>query len=409
MKNIVTASLTRIRLLVFCVSLLFVICAGLVGSSVAVNAGFTAEGTEQPQTPAVAQATPAEKTVEQVQKNIQVLTGMPASQLGVAMNYIGSSLGVKCTFCHVFKDEKWDFASDEKPEKGQAREMIKMVQGINKANFKGNPAVGCWTCHRGSEHPARVPQLPIAEPTPFSDTPATTTPAAPAEKPPTADQVLAKYTEALGGAAAIEKLKTRTMKGSWIGSNGITLGYELYQTAPDKVYVVLNTPKQGVIERGFDGQVGWEKSQRGLRDLLGRELAQLKRNTELFRDIKLQGQFTRISFSRKDKIDGKDVYLLSGIGVDGKGERLYFDALTGLLVRRVTSTPTMVGLIPEEVDYEDYRDVDGMKVPFTIRLYSVDSFFSSTRKLTEIKLNVPVDETKFKKPPAPAASPTPSP
>jgi hypothetical protein len=197
------------------------------------------------------------------------------------------------------------------------------------------------------------------------------------------------------------------MKGTWLASNGATWGYEVYQTAPDKIYTVINTPKQGVIERGFDGHNGWEKSQRGLRDLQNQELGMLKRYPDLFKDIVLQGQFTRIGFSRKDKIDGKDVYLLSAIGIDGKGERLYFDTQTGLLVRRVTSTPTMVGLIPEQVDYEDYRDVDGIKMPFTIRITSIDSFYNSTRKFTEIKLNVPVDETKFSKPPAPAAMPSP--
>lgn len=405
MYNIFT-HLTRLRLLLVFVSLLLVMSVGLVASSVSAHIEFMVQTASQTAAAPATQTPPAEKTVEQSQKNIQVLTGMPASQLGVAMNYIGSSLGVKCTFCHVNKDGKWDFPSDEKPEKGQAREMIKMVQGINKANFKGNPAVGCFTCHRGSASPVRAPQLPMAEPTPFADTAATST--TPVEKPPTADEVLAKYTAALGGAAAIEKLKSRSMKGT-LDSNGATLGYELYQTAPDKVYVVLNTPKQGVIERGFDGQVGWEKSQRGLRDLQGRELLQVKRNTDLFRDIKLQGQFTRISYGGKEKIDGKDVVVLRGIGIDGKGERLYFDAQTGLLVRRITSTPTMVGLIPEEMDYDDYRDVDGIKVPFTIRFLSVDSFFSTTRKLTEIKLNVPVDETKFKKPPAPPPASSPNP
>ena len=78
--------------------------------------------------------------------------------------------------------------------------MIKMVQGINKGNFKGNPAIGCFTCHRGSEHPARVPQLPIAAPTPFAESAET----APKEARPTADQILAKYTDALGGSAVIE-------------------------------------------------------------------------------------------------------------------------------------------------------------------------------------------------------------
>ncbi|MEP6819126.1 MAG: c-type cytochrome [bacterium] len=402
MKNRATVRLTQQRVLVFCISLLFVVCASLVGTSVSVEAVFMMQGTQQTQTTGATQSAPAEKTVEQVQKNIQVLSGLPESQLGPLMNYMASSLGVQCTFCHVKKDDKWDFPSDEKPEKSKAREMIKMVQGINKGNFKGTPAVSCFTCHRGNNEPVRVPPLPMAEPTPFAETRATT---APKETRPTANQILAKYTEALGGSAAIEKIKTRSMKGTWLASNGATLGYEVYQTAPDKIYTVLNTPRQGVIERGFDGQVGWEKSQHGLRDLQGRELSILKRYPDLFKDIKLQGQFTRISFSRKDKIDGKDVYLLSGIGIDGKGERLYFDALTGLLVRRITTMPTVVGLIPEQIDYEDYRDVDGLKMPFTIRISAVDSVYSSTRKLTEIKLNVAVDETRFHKPPAPPVAP----
>ena len=399
MKNRVTAQLTQLRLLVFCAALLFVIAACLVGSSVSVNAGITEQGTQQSQTATT------EKTVEQVQKNIQVLSGLPQSQLLSVMNYMGSSLGVKCTFCHVKNGDKWDFVSDAKPEKGSAREMIKMVQGINKGNFKGNPAIGCFTCHRGNEHPVRVPQLPIAAPTPFADSGET----ASKETPPTADQILAKYTVALGGSAVVEKLKTRSMKGTWLTSDGITLGYEVYQAAPDKLFTILNTPKQGVFERGFDGKTAWEKSNRGVRDLEGTQLVYLKRYPDLFRDIKLQGQFTRISYRGKDKIDGKDVNLLIGIGVDGKGERLYFDAQTGLLVRRITSTTTLVGLIPEQVDYEDYREVDGMKVPFTIRITSIDSFWSSTRKFTEIKLNVPVDETKFNKPTVPAPSPAATP
>jgi hypothetical protein len=414
MKNRITAHLTQSRVLGCCVSLLFVVCLSLVGSSVSVQADLVKQTAQQtsptrPVTPPAAnQSGPAEKTVEQTQKNIQVLTGLPASQLVPVMNYIGSSLGVKCTFCHVKEGDKWDFVSDAKPEKGTAREMIKMVQGLNKVNFKGNPAVGCFTCHRGDAHPARVPPLPIAAPTPFADTPAAG--AAPKETPPTADQILAKYTEALGGTAALEKLKTRSMKGIWLTSSGITLGYEVYQTAPNKIYSVLNTPKQGVIERGFDGQIGWEKSERGLREFNEPELSFFRRYPDLFKDIKLQGQFTRISFGGKDKVDGKDVYVLRGMGIDGKGERLYFDAQTGLLLRRITSMPTMVGLIPEQVDYDDYRDVDSLKLPFTIRITTIDSFYNSTRTFTEIKLNGSVDEKKFLKPAtAPTLSPTPKP
>src|SRR6476646_3781240 len=134
---------------------------------------------------------PAEKTVEQTHTNIQVLKGLPDSQLIPVMNYISASLGVRCTYCHVNNQGKWDFASDEKAEKKTAREMITMVGGINKNNFRGNPEVSCYTCHRGRTsvvHTLSVP-LPTPEPRP---SPAAS-PGASQEPSPTAEQIFDKY------------------------------------------------------------------------------------------------------------------------------------------------------------------------------------------------------------------------
>ena len=114
------------------------------------------------QTPAAA----PEKTTEQVQKNIKVLTGLPQSQLIPVMNYMASSLGRRCNFCHVNNNGQWDYASDEKPEKKTAREMIKLVLDVNKNTFKGNVEVGCFTCHRGRNQPQALPTLPLALPSP---------------------------------------------------------------------------------------------------------------------------------------------------------------------------------------------------------------------------------------------------
>ena len=387
MKN---SAMNKSRFLVICTTVLFAACVSLVW--------FAPVGQTSNQQPGPA-APSTEKTVEQVQKNIKVLNGMPQSQLIPAMNYMSASLGVRCTFCHVNKEGKWDFVTDEKPEKNTAREMIKMVLAVNKDTFRGNNEVSCYTCHRGRTHPATVPALPLAEAAPR--------PAAPEAKPgetkpaePTADQILAKYTEALGGSAAIEKLTSRAMKGTMVTSGDITLGYEVYQSNPDKMYSVLHTPKQGDIEQGFNGVVGWQKNARGMRVLEGEQLAEMRRAAVLYSDIKLKDQFSRLMYGGKDKIGDREVYVLRGVGKDNRRERLYFDAQTGLLVRRITSTPTIVGVIPEQVDFEDYRNVDGMMMPFTIRIASVDPNITSTRKFTEIKLNVPVDETKFNKPAA---------
>jgi photosynthetic reaction center cytochrome c subunit len=390
MKN---QTLNRSRFLMMCVTVLFAACVSLVL--------FAPVGQTSSQQPAVA----ADKPVELVQKNIKVLNGLPETQLIPVMNFMSSSLGVRCTFCHVNKDGKWDFVSDEKPEKNTARGMIKMVLAVNKDTFRGNTEVSCYTCHRGRTNPVSSPPLPIPEVTP-RPVAAETKPgeAKPADTAPTADQILTKYSEALGGSVVIDKLKTRTMKGNLITSNGITLGYEVYESGPDKIYAVLTTPKQGVFERGFDGSAGWEKSSHGVRAIEGEELSNLRRYQDLFRDIKLKEQFSRLMLAGKDKIGDRDVYVLRGVTSDNRRERLYFDAQTGLLVRRVTSLPTMIGVIPEQVDFEDYRNVDGLMMPFTVRISSVDPNITSTRKFTEVKLNVPVDETKFNKPPA---SPTP--
>jgi photosynthetic reaction center cytochrome c subunit len=379
------------RFLAMCVAALFAVAIGLVA--------FAPTGQTSNQQPA-AVAAPTEKTVEQTKKNIKVLNGLPDSQLIPVMNFMSASLGVRCNYCHLNTEGKWDFVSDEKPEKNTAREMIKMVLAVNKDTFRGNTEVSCYTCHRGRTNPASVPGLPLPEAMPRPVTtetkPGETKPAT-----PTADQILAKYLDALGGSAAIDKLKTRTLKGEWLTSNGLTWGYELYQSGPDKIYAVISTPKQGVFERGFNGTVGWEKSSHGVRAIEGAELANLRRYPDWFKDIKLKEQFSRLMFGGTEKIDEREVYVLRGVATDNRRERLYFDVQTGLLVRRVTNNPTMIGLIPEQVDFEDYKSVDGLMMPFTIRISSVDPNITSTRKFTEVKLNVPVDETKFSRPPAP--------
>lgn len=339
---------------------------------------------------------PAEPTVEQVQKNIQVFKGLPESQLLPMMNYVAASLGVRCNYCHVQKDGNWDYAADEKGEKKSAREMITMVTGINKNNFRGNPEVSCYTCHRGATsvtHTLTVP-LPTPEPRPS----AARSPAGSQQPNPTAEQIIDKYYEALGGNAAIDKLNSRMMKGTLIAANGAELGYEVTQSGIGSVLAILTTPQAGVIERGYDGAIGWEKNARGVHELTKSELSYLVRYPALYTDIKLKDQFSRISVGGKPTIGGRDVYLLRTTAKSGKRETLFFDVETGLLVRRSTFMTTPIGTIPEQVDFADYREVDGMRMPFTIRVSTVDPNYSVVRKFTEIKLNVPIDPKRFSKP-----------
>jgi hypothetical protein len=354
---------------------------------------------------------PQEKTVEQVQKNIKVLTGMPESQLVPVMNFFAASMGRRCNYCHVNNQGQWDYASDAKPEKTAAREMIKLVMDINKTTerLKLDP-VSCYTCHRGRTSPQSIPALPLPLPSPPPNaggaggpTPGASPQASPSATPalPSADEIFSKYAAALGGQTAIDKLKSRTAKGTVTQANGNSFPFELSQAAPDKFYLLVTTP-QGTVERGFNGQVGWEKTARGVREVTGTELINFKAANGLFSLLKLKEQYSKPPRVRKDKLGDRDVYIVDGTTNDNRRMRLYFDATSGLLLRRTTTMPTIVGIIPDQIDFEDYREADGLKFPFTARTSLLEvGNPTSTRTFTELKLNGPVDDSKFNMPPAP--------
>src|SRR6267142_7107300 len=107
------------------------------------------------------QPQPIEKTAGQARKNIQLLKDLPDAQLIPVMNFIAASLGVKCNFCHVLNNGQLEPASDDKPEKKTAREMIAMTLSVNKTSFDGRTEVSCYTCHHGISHPLSVPPLPL--------------------------------------------------------------------------------------------------------------------------------------------------------------------------------------------------------------------------------------------------------
>src|ERR1044072_6311668 len=317
---------------------------------------------------------PPEKTVGQVGKNIKVLTGMPESQLIPAMNFFAASMGRRCNYCHVNNQGQWDYASDAKPEKTTARDMIKLVMDINKTTERLQlDPVSCYTCHRGRTAPQSIPALPLPLPSPppnaggaAGPTPGASPQASPAATPatPSADEIFIKYATALGGQVAIDKLKSRIVKGTVTQANGNSFQFELTQAAPDKFYLLETTP-QGTIERGFNGQVGWEQTARGGRGRSDAEPRSFKAANGLFSLLQLKEQYSRPPRVRKDKLNDRDVYILDGTTTVNRRLRLYFDAAWGLLLRRITTMQTMVGIIPDQIELADYRAADGLKFQFT--------------------------------------------
>ena len=200
-----------------------------------------------------------EKTTDQVFKISEVLNGQPASQLGPTMHFYEAALGFDCSNCHVRDNNEWAFEKDDKPEKRRAREMITMMNDINKANFKGEQLVTCFTCHRGTADP---------EPIPFVITASSLKAKKNGEgedevikvanRLNSAEEIIAKYQQAIGGKEAFDKITSLKMEGKIESGNGNGSSTIIYEKAPCLYYSETKS-SQGVMQRGFNGDAGWLK------------------------------------------------------------------------------------------------------------------------------------------------------
>lgn len=330
---------------------------------------------------------PEEKTVEQVRKNIQVLKGLPASQLIPVMDYVAASLGVRCDHCHSLDSTNQGFEKDDLKPKGTARKMMQMVMDLNAKNFGGRVAVSCYTCHHGSPEPAKM--IPVPRPFAKPDQEETV------RSLPAADQVVAMYENALGGADALKKITSRVTKGVSVDGQGREMPMEIVQQAPDK-YSLTVTMREGMQNtRAFNGSAGWMASPRGTRPMPPDQSEGLRRDAALFPVLILHGLAEKLHVSGIDTVSGATAYILEAPASEHATERYYIDSASGLLVRRVLVTETLIASFPEQIDFSDYRAVDGVKVPFTVRTAGVDPRDSFMRRATSVEQNVPVDEKKF--------------
>jgi len=348
------------------------------------------------------------RTAEQQFKNIQVLKGTPANELVPAMHLIERDLGVDCEFCHVE-----DRAADDKAPKATARKMMQMVMDINKNNFGGAAQVTCFTCHRGNADPATVPTLPQGEAMMIGAE--SLEPKEPTL--PSADQVVAKYVQALGGEAALRKVTTRSITATWQmptgpgGNTPVPAQVERYDKAPNLTVSISHTA-MGTNAMGFDGSTAWlQDAKGGVADAPAIDLGHLKRDADFYAPLDLKQTYTRLSVTGVEKVNGRDAYVVVGLLQGEKPDQLFFDTQSGLLVRKVVTVPTSLGDAPMAFEYDDYRNAGGgVKFPYTIRSipgapYSNYALFShSTLKVTKVQDNAPLDDAKFARPkPAPGA------
>jgi photosynthetic reaction center cytochrome c subunit len=327
------------------------------------------------------------------QKNVKILTGLSDYELVRAMQLMRASLGVGCNYCHApAADGKGlDFASDAKKEKETARKMISMVVAINAQNFNGHPAVSCHSCHRGAVEPVGILPLPQPLPAERKPEPAEKTAQAP---PPTRDEVVAGYAAAIGKPSRAS-WESRRLTGTREGSDGKPLPMTI-EEAPGMTHAVVKLDND-TMEQAATLTAGWSRNAKGVRPFGAPELAIFQSLADAFGPPLPESIPADARVFRRTE-GGRDAFVVVFRPKPGTRERLEFDASSGLLLRRTILVDTPVGVAPTQADFDDWRDVGGVKYPMTIRVSPYDARFASVRHYTDVKFGAKIDEKSVELP-----------
>ena len=348
------------------------------------------------------QAPPERQPVaEEVFKNIRVLRGLPVDEFMGTMGVFSAALGMSCEDCHSASDTTWDnYALDTSPRKVTARRMVQMMASINQTSFGGRQVVTCYTCHRGSGRPRVTPSLTALYGASMLEDQDDIVRAA--KTGPTADQILDKYIQSIGGAQRVAGMTSIAAKGTstGYGPEG-TRPIEIVARAPGQRATIIHT-LDGDNTTVYDGQSGWISAPHkpvAVLGLTGSELDGLRLEAELSFPARIKETLGQWRAGLPTEIDDKAVLVVQGSRPNGTLATFYFDSETGLLTRLVRYANSKVGRLPTQIDYSEYRDVAGIKMPFRIKVTWLDGLESI--ELTDVQLNVPVDAARFGKPAPP--------
>lgn len=334
---------------------------------------------------------------EEVFRNVQVLKGIPVDEFMSTMGVFSAALGMSCEDCHAANDARWEnYALDTSPRKRTARRMIQMMSAINKDNFGGRQMVTCWTCHRGGDHPKVTPNLTTLYNMP--EEPDDVVVQAPGA--PSADQILDKYIQALGGAQRLSTLRSFTAKGTSVGygPEGNQRPVEIFAKAPNQRTTIIHT-LNGDSTTTFDGQAGWIAAP--LRPvpvlpLTGSALEGARLEAEMSFPGRVKEILSKWRVGFPVTINDREAHVVQGTSAASALATLYFDTESGLLVRLVRYSGSVVGRLPTQIDYADYRDVAGVQMPFRWTVTWLDG--KEDFEITEVQPNAAIDGAKFARP-----------
>ena len=339
---------------------------------------------------------PAPQTSDTVFKNVQLLKGIPVDTFFDAMGMFANAMGNDCTFCHspnaALDRDAFAIAT---PRIQRARQMIVMVNTINKTYFAGQPRVTCFTCHHGTQSPRSDPNLALQYGPPIPDPIARDFPT---DETIPVDQVFDNYLQAIGGAGAAAKLASFVAKGTYEGFDTAfeKVPVEIFAKSPNQ-FTTLVHMSAGDSRRIYNGTGGWlagPDTPLPVVNLTQGNLDRARLEALVAFPASLRNAYPQWRAGRT--ADEEHEYVVLQASENGQPVvNLYFDEM-GMLARLVRFTVTPVGFVPTQIDYSDYRDVAGLKMAF--RKVVSQTFMRMTVELTDVQPNVAIDAARFAQP-----------
>lgn len=194
-------------------------------------------------------------------------------------------------------------------------------------------------------------------------------PVAEDQAPPPAEEVIAKAVAAGGGAEAAAKVSSRHVTGALrIPAMGLGAPLKIWQSRPGLMAREIASPEIGSMSSGTDGETCWENSSmQGPRILLGVERALALREADMDGLIAWQRWYEKAESAGADTVGGRSAWKILMTPREGNVETAWFDAESGHLVKQSMVLPTSMGEVPVTSWLEDYREVEGVTMPFRIR------------------------------------------
>ncbi len=224
----------------------------------------------------------------------------------------------------------------------------------------------------------------------------------------TADDVIEKHLAAIGGREALGKLTSRTMTGTIALSTPageVTGSIQVFNKAPNKARSVIKVDLSqfGVgeltVDQRFDGTVGYVlDSMNGNRDVAGSQLDNMRNNAFPTPLLTYKTSGAKAELLGKEKVGDREAFVVQLTPKTGSPSKQFFDAETYMLLKTLTTVNIpQVGQDVEQVgEFADYRAVDGVKVPHTVK--SMNPIQSFTITVTSVEHNKPIDDASFVKP-----------